>query len=243
MVHNTLFIERCEMHPEFLTGQGGSRGFGHNFERAFTKFPSGENNNAGYHRCLRYHIGDLNCAVQFEVDARFGEPETTKIDAEAEDVGLSLARLTLAETKGGGGVSKESSLAPQSAVIEAKTLLADRDWDRDLPQLWFGRVPWLMIGRHDAGLFTSVDVVDTGPRLAEWEEDSQPQLRKLATLLTQLRQAVTMFGGRNCAAIHQPGGLSGPVIYVCESKLGRRALPDDFIQHAWAPAKGATGEI
>lgn len=42
LVHNTLLIERWERDVSRLTGSGPSEGYGHNFERACTRFPDGD---------------------------------------------------------------------------------------------------------------------------------------------------------------------------------------------------------
>ncbi|KAM4060479.1 hypothetical protein HRG_001962 [Hirsutella rhossiliensis] len=224
MVHNTLFIERWEKDVNCLTGQAYGLGYDRNFEREFTKFPEGEENSSGNHRCLRYLLGDLNCVVQFEIDARYDKPKPAETDAETSHVELSLDQLSIAD---------RTKAIPQSAVAEIKTIQGARDRSRDLAQLWFGRVPWLITGHHTAGLFTSIVIADVAPKLDKWERDRQVQLRKLATLLTRFRDAVTGFGGNNCVAIYERN-LKAPTIRVCESNLGRRALPDDCIQKFWA---------
>lgn len=67
VVSNTLIIERCEkITVERLRGSVDS-GYGHNFERAFTKYPKDLENSTSHHRVLQYKLGDLKMAVRFEV--------------------------------------------------------------------------------------------------------------------------------------------------------------------------------
>ncbi|KAF2182273.1 hypothetical protein K469DRAFT_790384 [Zopfia rhizophila CBS 207.26] len=47
-------------------------GYGHNFEKAFTKDMEGLEE-SGHHRVIRYYMGDFNCVVRFEVDAYYDD--------------------------------------------------------------------------------------------------------------------------------------------------------------------------
>ncbi|KAL0929522.1 uncharacterized protein CTRU02_215421 [Colletotrichum truncatum] len=69
LVYQTLVIERCERNARELISGSKNSGWGRNFERTFTTYPTGLEDSTSHHRALRYQLGDLACVVRFEVDA------------------------------------------------------------------------------------------------------------------------------------------------------------------------------
>jgi hypothetical protein len=77
MVNNTLFITRRERSARIMiSGPHNSTGYGHDFEKKFTTPIEGLNESSSHHRVIRYMMGDLNCAVRYEVDAQYDDTET-----------------------------------------------------------------------------------------------------------------------------------------------------------------------
>ncbi|KAK0708499.1 hypothetical protein B0H67DRAFT_648555 [Lasiosphaeris hirsuta] len=218
---NTLFIEQYD--TAFMAFQ--STGWGHSFEKTFTRFPAGLEASTTYDRFLRYPIGDLNCVVGFEVDACYqgslgndGEPaEVTKGPLERVQAGMEQLGLS-SKTKAGPPESKTKSttasptiskagskkpppkppsnttpkIMPQSTAVEMKSRSKKPGGTVGpyLPQLWFGRTPWLIVGSHIQGTFHHVSVTNVTAHLERWEAERQAELRKLAALLSELREAV-----------------------------------------------------
>jgi hypothetical protein len=69
LVNSTLFLTRRERSTRNVIQGFRNSGYGHNFERAFTKPQEGLEDSNGHHRVARYEMGKLNCVVRFEVDA------------------------------------------------------------------------------------------------------------------------------------------------------------------------------
>lgn len=249
LVHNSLFIERCERNPRELVRGSQDSGWGRNFERAFTKYPDGVADLSGHHRALRYQFGNLNCVVQFEVDASYearpNKESTEQPIGQAVDF-RNMKFLTL-------GVDKLSSksliadicakdqaietksrmqLQPQSQAVEIKTGKAFKGLSNRLPQLWFGRTPWLIDGRHTHGTFEEVRVTNASDSFEEWETKNQLGLRKLVTVLTQLREVIKKNKGRMCVAIYERGS-SPQGMKIFASTAGKRVLPGDLTHEFW----------
>lgn len=244
MVNNTLFIERNERSArELLTGSN-QRGWGHNFEKTFTKFPVGEDESSGHHRVLCYPLGHMRCAVRFEVDACY--EANVKEDTHVESLLLRLGGLSISSSTNDKLQSSKpashlgtSVVMPQSTAAELKTTQKSKTLSSCLPQLWFGRTPWLIIGKHTKGTFESVKITDAAASFEQWETRQQAALQKMVTILDRLRGAVRRNGGRNCIAIYEKSSDS-KVIKIFGSMENRRPLPDDCIARFWAtPTPGS----
>lgn len=249
-VQSSLFIERCEKSARKLVRGSQNSGWGRNFERAFTDFPLGLEDSTGHHRVLRYPLGNLNCVVRFEVDAcyetrgedRAEEPTHQTVHrADAESVTLMLDELSIGGSAQNAAARDQTTRTTgqartpsQSTAAEIKTSVKPKPPGAYLPQLWFGRTPWLIIGYHTDGVFTEVKVTDAGARFIDWENKHQTKLLKLVSLLTELRKVVRKHGGGNCIAICEKG--SPPAIKIFTSGVSQRALPDDLISKFWVSA-------
>lgn len=224
LVKGTLFVERCESSADKLIYGSYHRGWGRSFEKACTNFPSGTEAGYAHHRVLCYPIGKLRCAVRFEVDACYTGERDQHIDI-ATRIGDASEPAAHDETK--------NPVMPQITAAEIKSTQTPKSRNKYLAQLWFGRTPWLLTGRHTAGLFDSVDVFDASSRFSQWETANQEKLRKLATVLEQLHCAVKANSGRNCIAVCEKA--AGPkVIEILSSSMTRDALPIELIDRFWS---------
>lgn len=76
---------------------------------------------------------------------------------------------------------------PTAATLEIKTCQKHPRLNSFMPQLWFSRTPWIMIGLHCKGTFTQVHKWDASSRFPAWESRHQDNLRKLAALIAELK--------------------------------------------------------
>lgn len=252
LVNDTLIIERCERRTtQFLLGSEDS-GFGRNFEKAVTRMPRGLESSSGHHRVLRYDFGGLNCAVRFEVDASYGDPNAlggSEVNIPgAESHGEKAASLSTAFSAMGmdktGSGSRGGSAATisrgagtdQAMVAELKSRKGHRstpkpDW---LPQLWFGRTRCLIVGRHVNGTFDEVHVHDLGERLEAWEkiDINQMALQKMAVLISRLRDIVRANEAKSCVVIGEKA-VKPPVLRVHASLSGKGPLPAAVVEKFW----------
>ncbi|KAI0152692.1 hypothetical protein GGR57DRAFT_503556 [Xylariaceae sp. FL1272] len=247
MVHDTMIVERCEKSTTRLIRGTSDFGWGHAFEKTFTKQPPRGIRSTQHYRVLQYNMGGLNCVVRFEVDGCY-EPsdQPTVIDSDAfeQDVLVKLGSIAINgpssthSTTGSSSQTKsspENSLKamPQSTAAEIKTCSKPKPLHKFMPQLWFGRTPWLITGHHNQGTFHKVDIKDVQSEFAVWETRNQEKLKKMVTLLTQLRQTVQSIGSRRCVAIYEKERSQ---LAVFESTVNKGALPDDLISKFWGPA-------
>jgi hypothetical protein len=191
---------------------------------------------------MQYSLGDLNCVVQFEVDACYLENrdainEPTDLDgAQLNSLSLSIDQLSIdgpMEDKTTGDLVSKSSTQiremSQSTAAELKSKGKPTSLNTYMPQLWFGRTPWLIIGYHNQGTVHEVKVVHAADRFVDWESKHQIGLRKLTTVLSRLREAVEKNKSMNCSAICLKGS-SVREITVYPAALQRQPLTDDFVK-------------
>jgi hypothetical protein len=241
MVNNTLFISRKEKHATQMIFGAANSGYGHNFEKAFTKPEDDMDNSSSHHRVIRYHIGSLDCVVRFEVDAYYDDPDA--VPEPAEDVATAMTQLKIQDQpqikssrqqntsaeKTTQAIQKGTLIDPSKlAEIKAKRLNRVAE---ALPQLWFGRTPWFMNGNHNKGRFDSVTIAHAEDLYPRWEENNQDRLRKMVSLLGELRRVVQATGGR--AAVLVCEKKSGD-LKIYEMKRDGGVLPVDIIKRHWS---------
>ena len=227
LVRRTLIIERSDKSARaYISAAAKNPGWGKGFEDNFTRYARPWTDSASHHRALRYQFGDLLCVVRFEVDACFSKAE---------------GRLTAnpIPTKDPSVIQRLHPKAPrgQAWLAEIKTASRNGPSISDcLPQVWFGRTPWLIMGRHQKGNFKTVDITHMEAKFPLWETQHQISLRKMATILAQLRRAVEENGGEHCVAICEKGGLP-PAINVFPSDFPRKTVSDHLRRKLWHAEK------
>ncbi|KAI1332929.1 hypothetical protein F5Y16DRAFT_357016 [Xylariaceae sp. FL0255] len=243
MVHNTLFVERCERSARELIRGSRQSGWGHSFEKTSTRVVKEGDRSTQHHRILRYDLGHLSCLVRFEVDACYEEDPGDKEKMAAintqDDLVLKLGKLSFGSTSNSDQNSsthvhmaqRQFMPMPQSTAAEMKT--SRQNVTKFLPQMWFGRTPWLIRGNHVEGTFDRVDILNIESKFQEWEIRNQAKLRSMVTLLSQLREAVKVNGSKRCIAIYGKGGQ----FEVFESTTQNNPLPDDLIRKFWGRAE------
>ncbi|KAF6825143.1 hypothetical protein CMUS01_09946 [Colletotrichum musicola] len=230
LVDRTLVVERCERSARELIRGYQNAGFGRSFEGAFTKHPAGLEDSAAHHRALKYQLGSLTCVDRFEVDACYQQKEgdDTEVLTSAMEQ-LSMGNRKRSYQQRTGNSTDGTNLA---AEIKTAKVGKPKNMGTIMPQLWFGRTPWLIIGRHNDGLFEEVKITNTGSQFGDWEDKQQANLRKLAAVLAELREAVEANGGGNCVAICEKA-TAPPVIGVFPSTVARKAVPNDLRRQLW----------
>ncbi|KAJ4161694.1 uncharacterized protein LMH87_007717 [Akanthomyces muscarius] len=216
LTKNTLFIERSEQ-ADTEVAKPSEKRYGFSFEKAFTQQPTGAENSTGHHRVLQYLLGDLRCAVRCETDACY-EMEPSQ-DEGIDSLLVQMGDLRLSEASPTRGMAM-----PQSSAAELKTARKHKSVGQFMPQLWFGRTPWLIVGEHEEGTFHSISITHAQPLFRQWEIRQQVALRKLVEVLRALREAVEKNNCKNCVALYIQKSDS-KVLQVYGSTVERNPLP------------------
>jgi hypothetical protein len=146
LVESTLFLTRRERRTEDVIQGAMNAGYGHNFERAFTKPLDGLEDSSGHHRVARYRIGELNCVVRFEVDAWDGGEGTGEERIETHDSG----------SKDAAGTSDTSGSLRDGDVLAGFMKLSLSEGPSSTPSVQLRKAVWkdaenkLRNRKHDA---------------------------------------------------------------------------------------------
>lgn len=234
LIHRTLVIERCEKRARQRIHGSHNPVWGKTFEDAFTKYPAGLEDSTSHHRALRYRLGELQCVVQFEVDACY-DTKSEACDGSGP-LALSMENLSLND----GPEENQAIIRPpghgapmvQEMAAEVKTASKLKSVSKNLPQVWFGRTPWLIVGHHAHGTFKELRVTNAAAQFADWESRNQTDLRMLVAVLGQLRETMEENGGGHCVALWEKTVLP-PVIRVFPSTVAKAAVPDALRGKLW----------
>ena len=253
LIKDTLFLTRRERNTREMVYGNKNSGFGHNFERAFTRPQAGMEDSSSHHRIIRYSLGSLVCVIRFEVDAwcqgegDSGEPERANFDASSLpqniDLQASFASLSLTKSKQKKPDRYQPTLTvprghlvPSSCIAEMKARSGGYRTHQMIPQLWFGRTPHLFIGTHKNGTFTKVDSIDLMSRFPDWEKANQDGLRKMVRLIADLRKMVRTAQGGPCVAVCN--NKVRPLRLIIYTSVGKTSvLPDYLVDNYWRSGK------
>lgn len=233
MVKDTLFISRKEKMARMIIHGYANSGYGHAFEEAFCTPGNGLNGSGSHHRVIRYPLGHLDCVVRFEVDAYFDESNNTT-QQPIEDLATAISQMTVnphmvSTTNSAMKVIQRGTFIDPSKLAEIKARKAERINDA-MPQLWFGRTPYLLVGKHVQGRFHSTTCTQVERQFGAWEENNQNNLRKLVALLAELKRSVQEVEGRAAVLIYEERGAPLQVFRV---KNKTDVLPEDVIEVHW----------
>lgn len=103
-----------------------------------------------------------------------------------------------------------------------------------MPQLWFGRTPYLIRGLHNRGVFEKLVISRVGDDFQSWETDvkNQMALRKMVGLISWIRDLIVKADEHTAIMIFQkdhPGRLR-----VFRRTSIRSPLPDEIVQKFWS---------
>ena len=202
IVNNTALFTRLERCTSEVIGGQEFRGYGHEFEKEFTKYPSSVKGSTSHHRIVSYSFGGLNIVVRFEADGAL--PPAMDPTRSSEQILLDLSSLrmedglpptTLAPSDQGPtsasrlAVMKAGEPVPQDRILEIKTRAEHRaiGIPECMSQLWFSDTRNLFIGLHNRGTFRTINKyhVDEGMN-SQWEKQHEKQLGYLVDLLGKI---------------------------------------------------------
>lgn len=246
VVGNTLILVRKE--TKFWTQVGHAGGYGHRFEEFFTRPVPGLEEATSHYRAIRYPLGPLNIVVRYEADAYYEEPtENDKSSSEERTPKGDQHVKPRFNLRGQPHVIRRGNVIDchQIAELKSANIKYDAEGRRNgggrssqhYDQLWFGRTRHLITGFHDpvegaSGEIISVKHKDMKENLDNWERGNQESLRKLVTLLTQLRDFVKAQPGPIRAAVLVRDETGGPIqIRVMEDK--HHILGHQFFTKHW----------
>ncbi|KFY67379.1 hypothetical protein V496_01570 [Pseudogymnoascus sp. VKM F-4515 (FW-2607)] len=203
---NTAIFSRDETVTHEFIGPDEFKGYGHEFEKAYTTGQIGAS--TGHHRIITYRFGGLNFIVRHETDGYVDHTKMSSSDdkgPESDSLSSMLGSLSLSPTKGlqittpgsklrikeeGQMISLESTLELKTRVIHKRIEIREV-----APQLWISQTPKLVRAYHQRGTFQVPEVEDVAAVIKTWEEDNQRDLRKLAALISEIIDMVKGCGG------------------------------------------------
>ena len=244
VVKDTAIFSREETVTYEIIGANEFKGFGHEFEKAYTT--SKVIGSTGHHRILSYQLGDLKFVIRHETDGYVsegtGESSSKSKEPESDDLSSLLGSLSLSppinapesvSTGSGLTVKLEGQVIPIEKTLEIKTRIFRKrlDISEVASQLWISQTPKLVRAYHDKGIFLDPKVEDVADQIKGWEGRNQANLTKLAVLI------------RRFIAVVKDNGGNAIVRYdVQKRKLvvtkfdGRKMLPEDLYSK-WSDSK------
>lgn len=233
---NTAIFSRQETATQEFIGPHEFRGFGHEFEKAYTT--SQISGSTGHHRIVSYRFSDLNFIVRHETDgfvedgtktssSTSKEPDSGNLSGLLESLSLSSTNNTSINTPALSKLTimKEGKLVPLESNLEIKTRVSHKPLSIQeiAPQLWVSQTFKLVRAYHQKGIFQDPKVEDVEDSIKRWEQRNQVDLRKLAALINKIIKVAKEGGGN--AVIKYDEKKDKLII----SKFnGKRTLPEDL---------------
>jgi len=198
LINGTAILHREETKTQEYIRPDEFRGFGHEFEKAYTTshIPS----STGHHRIVSYRLGSLSLIVRHETDGYVNTGITSQVSKQGpagEDISDLLESMFISQPaglddttpadskltvrRGGRTIALESTLEIKTRVHHKPLSIADV-----APQLWLSQTPRLVRAYHEKGRFRVPVVEDVSTDLKRWEEANQGKLGKLVTLLINI---------------------------------------------------------
>lgn len=204
-IKDTAILCRQEAIIKEYIGPNEFRGFGHEFEKAYTNnYRSGS---TGHHRVVSYSFDGMKFIVRHETDGYVSASPPTPVLHAKHTGGASHAELTSMlqslslspspPTSTKLVVLKEGAAVPRESTLEIKTRASHRplNFSEVAPQLWASQTPKLVRAYHSKGMFQEPKVEDVTAEIKRWEQARQVDLRKLAALIRRLVKVTKECGG------------------------------------------------
>jgi hypothetical protein len=235
MTRNTAIFARTETAVQEVIGPHEFRGFGHEFEKAYTK--TKVNGSTGCHRIISYRFGNLSFIIRHETDGYVadGRPPANA-DAALVNEGLasSLSSMSLAAEKSPSKgqprqskltIRRDGRMVPAESILEIKTRVSHRRLHiRDVAsQLWVSQTPKLVRAYHTKGIFQPPTVEDVSAEIKAWEDAQKGNLKILAALIAKILGGAKDCGG--CAVVRYSALTDKMVVLKAERK---KMLPEDL---------------
>ena len=249
MIRNTLFLgmlpsrvsgfmgEKTSFSPDMVP-QNAKTGFRLEIVKALTIPEPGLEDANRHYRVIRYQLGDLNCVVQFQVDAHvpfYGSPYTSataRIDTCSNTKSKSMENIGFRPLQliPGGYVVPSSALLNIQYPSKSQSPLMK---EVALTKAWFNRISRMVLVPYPQGrgTITSVEYLHTADYLSSWEIENRDALRKLTSLLTELR---------NIASTEKDSIFNadfyrhdGPKLQINKVEGSTFAPPETFVKYFW----------
>lgn len=168
---------------------------GHTFPERYTKWQNGVEGSASHQRIISYDFAGLKCLVRSEADGYL----KTELDEEVQD-GKSKERNNSDEDEKQAEklvidnvqVRRGGQMIPKHTIFELKTRgINKKDEDHladNLPRCWLAQIPFFILALHEWGRFKpeNISVQDVRLEVAQWQQNNQDLLSRLASLLRKL---------------------------------------------------------
>lgn len=247
---NTAIFCRTETATHEFIGPREFRGFGHEFEKAYTT--SQISGSTGHHRIISYRFSDLNFIVRYETDgyveAGTSISSSNSKEPESDILSSLLGPLSLSPTNSPPNITpagsklriqEEGQVVPLASTLEIKTRISHRPLEIQevAPQLWLSQTGKLVRAYHHKGIFKRPKVEDVAAQVKEWEEHNQANLRKLAAVINKILNAVKGYDGNAIVKYDVQGDKL--VVWKADRK---KILPEDLYSK-WDNKKDSEAEI
>ncbi|KAI1752039.1 hypothetical protein F4782DRAFT_540583 [Xylaria castorea] len=233
---NTALFSRVEEFNQELIPHGEFRGFGHEFEKVYTRHQI--DGSTGHHRIVSYNFGGMSFIVRHETDGYVGgntksRPYGIEVNPTDELSGvlesLSLtSNPTLADPHNTSSrlvVRREGQVISLDRTLELKTRASHRrlSIQEVAPQIWISQTPKLVRAYHRGGTFQEPQVEDVTTDIQRWQADKQVQLRRLAALIHKIIDIAKGCDNRATVRYVRDGDK-----LVISPLGGKKMLPEDL---------------
>ena len=236
VIKNTVILCRMETATYEFIGPNEFRGFGHEFEKAYTV--NQIKGSTGHYRIISYHFGGLNFIIRHETDGYVDDgtimPSSSSKDQEIDNLSYALGSWSLSVANSNASlipvarskltVKQKGQVIPLESTIEIKTRVSHKPVSIEdiAPQLWVSQTPNLVRAYHRAGVFQHPQLEDVTAHIKRWEACNQAHLKKLAALIEKL---ITVAKGRGVMILkYDPLGDKLVLSQTEEVKM----LPEDL---------------
>ncbi|KAJ5586715.1 geranylgeranyl pyrophosphate synthetase [Penicillium hispanicum] len=203
VANNTVIFCRDETATYDIIGPGDFRGFGREFEKAYTVHEL--KNSTGHHRVISYSLADLKLLVRHETDGYVAHSATSSNvpDSTSDNLSQLLESLSLTTESISPHsrlrMRKEGQAIPRELTLEIKTRVSRKPLllEEVIPQLWLSQTPKLVRAYHQRGMFAMPQVEDVTTEIQLWEKSHQQDLKKLTALINKILQVSRIWGGNS----------------------------------------------
>ncbi|KAG6025707.1 hypothetical protein E4U19_003002 [Claviceps sp. Clav32 group G5] len=230
-ISNTLLMCRHETAATEYIGPHEFRGYGHEFEKAYTT--NQIEGSAGHFRIISYRFCGMNFMIRHETDGFVSVSPSKQVGyAERPYFVSQHSRNEVASPAVGSGhlqmvtVLKKGKTVPLESILEIKTRALTRSlhFAEVAPQLWVSQTPKLVRAHHDRGCFREQQVEDVSDEVQQWERENQGTLRTLGALIGKIIAVMKGCGG--CGTLRYDVATASLIISRDEGGSGM--LPEDL---------------
>jgi hypothetical protein len=202
----TAIFSREETATYEVIGPGEFRGFGHEFEKAYTI--NQVKDSTGHYRIISYRLGGLSFLVRHETDGCVEDLKSSVKDDESTGDKLAniLASLSLTpetppmdepSVESKLTIKREGRIASRESTLEIKTRVFHKPLELTevAAQLWVSQTPYLVRAYHQRGRFLTPKVEDVTDAMKDWEKTHQDAITKLVALIKCILRVTRNWGG------------------------------------------------